>query len=279
MPPEEAEQLTGQPRAVVFHVKEGREHAHAVWSRVDTDKMRMIQMDHYKQKLRNTAQEFAKDHDLELPEGMKKDRGKDRFADKARTENLAEQQQEERSGLSKEDRRASITQAWKESDNPQAFIKALEAKGYYLAKGDRRAFVVIDKAGEVHSLSRQIEGARVKDIQARLADYPLDRLPGIEAAQEYAARHRQAFEEKQREQQSREDEAQKETRAEKPKGPTPQERRAQMEQRHQARRSALDGKKAELDGRHGSERQSLLDLHKADREGVLVQRAAKQPRG
>ncbi len=27
--------LTGQPRAVVFHEKEGRRHAHAVWSRID----------------------------------------------------------------------------------------------------------------------------------------------------------------------------------------------------------------------------------------------------
>ncbi|AVO51399.1 relaxase/mobilization nuclease domain-containing protein [Ectopseudomonas mendocina] len=28
--------LDGQPRAVVFHEKEGRRHAHVVWSRIDT---------------------------------------------------------------------------------------------------------------------------------------------------------------------------------------------------------------------------------------------------
>lgn len=27
--------LSGQPRAIVFHEKEGRRHAHAVWSRID----------------------------------------------------------------------------------------------------------------------------------------------------------------------------------------------------------------------------------------------------
>ena len=27
--------LEGQPRAIVFHIKEGREHCHVVWSRID----------------------------------------------------------------------------------------------------------------------------------------------------------------------------------------------------------------------------------------------------
>lgn len=34
--------LSGQPRVVVFHEKEGRRHAHAVWSRIDTEKMTAI---------------------------------------------------------------------------------------------------------------------------------------------------------------------------------------------------------------------------------------------
>lgn len=31
--------LQGQPRMVVFHEKEGRRHAHAVWSRIDAETM------------------------------------------------------------------------------------------------------------------------------------------------------------------------------------------------------------------------------------------------
>ncbi|MEM8579694.1 MAG: hypothetical protein AAGF50_00665 [Pseudomonadota bacterium] len=31
--------LRGQPRAIVFHKKEGRRHAHAVWSRIDATEM------------------------------------------------------------------------------------------------------------------------------------------------------------------------------------------------------------------------------------------------
>ncbi|MBX3567507.1 MAG: relaxase, partial [Rhizobiaceae bacterium] len=36
--------LGGQPRAVVFHEKEGRRHAHCVWSRIDAGTMTARQM-------------------------------------------------------------------------------------------------------------------------------------------------------------------------------------------------------------------------------------------
>ena len=32
--------LTDQPRAIVFHEKEGRRHAHVVWSRIDAQEMK-----------------------------------------------------------------------------------------------------------------------------------------------------------------------------------------------------------------------------------------------
>ena len=32
--------LEGQPRAIVFHEKDGRRHAHVVWSRIDAENMR-----------------------------------------------------------------------------------------------------------------------------------------------------------------------------------------------------------------------------------------------
>ncbi len=35
--------LTGQPRAIVFHEKEGRRHAHVIWSRIDIEKMKAVQ--------------------------------------------------------------------------------------------------------------------------------------------------------------------------------------------------------------------------------------------
>src|SRR3990172_6420917 len=90
--------LADQPRAVVFHVKHGREHCHVVWSRIDTQRLKAVQLSHDHQKLRAVAQEFARDHGITLPARMRNDR-KNRFNEAARAENLAEKQQEERTGI------------------------------------------------------------------------------------------------------------------------------------------------------------------------------------
>jgi hypothetical protein len=64
--------LSGQPRAVVFHVhNDGREHCHVVWSRIDIEKCKAVQISHDRLKLRTVAQEFARDHGLTLPPGMR----------------------------------------------------------------------------------------------------------------------------------------------------------------------------------------------------------------
>src|SRR5271169_160336 len=116
--------LSDQPRAVVFHVKHGREHCHVVWSRIDTDKMKAVQLSHDRQKLRAVAQEYARDHGLTLPPGMQNNRGKDRFPDHAKTENLAEKQQEERTGTPKKKRMEQIAKAWSEKSDAHGFVKA-----------------------------------------------------------------------------------------------------------------------------------------------------------
>lgn len=66
--------LANQPRAVVVHVKHGREHWHVVWSRIDTDKMKAVQLSYDHEDLRTVAQEYARDHKIILPEGMRKNR-------------------------------------------------------------------------------------------------------------------------------------------------------------------------------------------------------------
>jgi hypothetical protein len=80
--------LIGQPRAVVFHEKRDkdgalRQHAHVVWSRIDSEKSKAIPIGHDHLKLRTVAKEFARDHGLALPDGMKKDGRRDRFNDRA----------------------------------------------------------------------------------------------------------------------------------------------------------------------------------------------------
>ena len=50
--------LKDQPRAIVFHEKEGRRHAHCVWSRIDADTMTARQMSFYKTKLMSVSRDL-----------------------------------------------------------------------------------------------------------------------------------------------------------------------------------------------------------------------------
>jgi hypothetical protein len=268
-------QLVGQPRAVVFHEKRDkdgvlREHCHAVWSRIDTDKMKAVQIAHDRLKLRTVARDFARDHGLELPDGLKKDGRRDRFNDRSKQENLGERQQQERTGDPKEQRMADIATCWKETGNGAAFVQALEAKGYYLARGDQRAFVVVDLHSEVHSLSRQLLGiAKSKQLKDRLAGYPLDKLPDVESAQAWAKKQRI-----EREKQI----AQKQNQQE--KQPSEVEiRLAALKERQAARRAEIDRQRIDLIARHLSERDGLKAMFEAENTGVVGARLQKQPKG
>ena len=182
--------LVDQPRAVVFHEKRGddgvlREHGHAVWSRVDTsgEKTKAVDIAHDRLKLRTVTRQFCREYGLDLPNGMKpgknKDSRRDIFNDRA--ENLGERQQKERTGIPREQRMADISACWKETNNGAAFVQAMKAKGYHLARGDSRDYVVVDLHGEVHSLSRQLSSVvRPKEMKQRLSAYPPHRLPDVQ---------------------------------------------------------------------------------------------------
>ena len=178
--------LQGQPRIVLFHVKpdksgRAREHCHAVWSRIDAARMKAIHFSHDRQKLRRCAQELAAQFGTELPPGLAKDCGEGRF-DRKPQPTRAEKAMEASSGLSREERRTLITECYRLTDTADAFANTLEAAGYMLAKGDSRALVVVDEAGHVHSLARQIDGAKTKDVRKKLTGLTLSLLPPVERA-------------------------------------------------------------------------------------------------
>ena len=63
--------LEGQPRVLVFHEKEGRRHAHCVWSRIDTEKMKAINISHPKLKLNDIAKSLYLEHGWKMPDGFR----------------------------------------------------------------------------------------------------------------------------------------------------------------------------------------------------------------
>lgn len=164
--------LSGQPRAIVFHEKEGRRHAHAVWSRIDPVEMKAVHLSHFKRKLNEIARELYLEHGWKMPNGFKKDRSRDPLSF-----TLAEWQQAKRVGRDPKQLKAQVQECWKGSDTKTAFETALRDNGFFLAQGDRRGFVVLDVHGEVYSLSR-LSGAKAKELKARLGN-PKD-LPTVE---------------------------------------------------------------------------------------------------
>jgi hypothetical protein len=161
---EKALGLEGQPRAIVFHEKEGRRHAHVVWSRIDASEMRAINLAHFKNKLTALSRELYLEHGWRLPEGLKPDglRNPLNF-------NLDEWQRAKRDGIDPREIKAAFRDAWNRSDSQAAFANALAEYGYFLAKGDRRGFVAVDLNGNVHAVAR-MAGVKAKDVAVKLGD-------------------------------------------------------------------------------------------------------------
>lgn len=168
--------LAGQPRAIVFHEKNGRRHAHCVRSRIEPTRLRAINLAHTKRKLMEIAQELYRTHGWEMPEGL---------TDPARSDPLAYSREEagqaKRVAHDPKALKSMFGRCWQQSDSRAAFAAALWAGGFCLARGDRRGFVAVDRDGKIWSLSRWC-GVSPKDLAARLGDP--EALPSPEEARQ-----------------------------------------------------------------------------------------------
>jgi hypothetical protein len=173
--------LVGQPRTVVFHEKDGRRHAHAVWSRIDTAHSRAINLSHYKLKLRDIARELYLEHGWKMPRGFvnSKERNPLNFT-------RDEWQQAKRTGHDAESLKRMFRECWAISDSGKAFAQALKARGYTLARGDRRGHVAVDYRGEIYAIAKYA-GVRTKQVRERLGD-PAHLPSVIEATRELGSR-------------------------------------------------------------------------------------------
>ncbi len=164
--------LVGQPRVIVFHEKEGRRHCHCVWSRIDVEQMKAINLPYFKMKLRDISRQLYMDNDWKMPRGLvnSEERNPLNF-------NQAEWQQAKRIKQDPRRIKQAFQDCWAISDSRGAFTQALEERGYYLAKGDRRGHVAVDWRGEVYAISRMLD-RKTKEVRARLGKP--DELPSVE---------------------------------------------------------------------------------------------------
>lgn len=275
--------FSGQPRAVVFHVKKDergvpREHCHVIWSRIDVERRKARHVAYDYEKLMAVTREFARDHGLRLPDGYHKDKKQDRRRGRQMT--YYEKKQEDYGGVTMAQHKAQVTAAWNRRDTPRAFVRSLEDMGYILATGER-PYVLVDRFGNMNALAKLIDdkAVRLKNVREFLGkDYPTDSLPTVEEARALAAAHRAAMElfRKSEERASRE--------------AVEKERREDLRRRQQPRRIAVEQEAKGLNDRQRLARQEFSERLKQDRlafrQGYLHEsrvirrdRAAHRPTG
>ena len=171
--------LEDQARAIVFHEKEGRRHAHVVWSRIKVDEMKAINLPHYKLKLRDISRNLYLEHGWKMPQGLVNSKLRD-----PTNFNLTEWQQAKRTGKNAKALKQAFQDCWAISDSRAAFAHALKECGLYLAKGDRRGFVAVDYQGEVYAIARWA-GVKTKNVKTKLGS-PKD-LQSVDGTKAYIA--------------------------------------------------------------------------------------------
>src|SRR5208337_507454 len=166
--------FTDQPRAIAFHHgASGESHMHIAWSRIDLETLTAIDPGLYKNKMKNLCRAFEQEFGLTR---VANERGAD-----VKTKSAArpEFEQSRRLGSDLKAVRNAIHDCWQSADSGQAFAAALAEHDLMLARGDRRAFVVIDREGGDHALSKRITGATAAATRQRMADLDSASLPSV----------------------------------------------------------------------------------------------------
>lgn len=119
-------------------------------------------MSFFKNKLQEVSKQLYLENGWQMPKGLVNKANRD-----PRNFSLAEWQQAKRIGHHAGELKGIIQEAWAISDSRATFSHALEERGLYLARGDRRGHVAVTFEGEVISIPRAT-GRKTKEIQARL---------------------------------------------------------------------------------------------------------------
>jgi hypothetical protein len=167
--------LAGQPRAIAFHTYErnGEEHMHVAWSRIDQDTLTAKPLPFFKDRLKKISRELELHFALEPV-------ANERESNIKYAPTKAQEEQARRLGVEIHEVRNTIRDCWDRSDNGRSFQAALEHEGLTLAQGDRRNFVVIDHAGGIHALGKRILDVTAAQTRERLSDLAREELPTVE---------------------------------------------------------------------------------------------------
>jgi hypothetical protein len=154
----------------------------------------------------------------------------------------------------------AVAAAFAFSIDGKSFSEMLAKSGYTLARGRKGRIVIVDRAGEIHSLSRQLPNVAKKELKARVAALDNPFLPDAVAIQK---RIREKTFESLRAIFNREADT----------------RRAELARRHTVRRAALQKRADTLKERQTKEITKLKTAHAAWNAARADERRTNQPTG
>lgn len=168
--------LSGHARFVVEHRKKGRTHRHVIWLRIVVSTMRVVKMTkdypRHQTTARQLEQEFGLQRFTSVAGGDTKDRP-------VRRPKSWESFRGQKSGIDPYRMKEQITSLYLTSTTADEFIKVLRNHGYILARADRAAYCVVDRAGHVHSLGRRLEGISAGALTQFMKQIDVQTLPTV----------------------------------------------------------------------------------------------------
>ncbi|MEM7368711.1 MAG: relaxase/mobilization nuclease domain-containing protein [Bacteroidota bacterium] len=156
--------LEGQLRLQVYHEKKERAHLHVFWSLVDLEQGKLIQIRYFKRRLQRRATQMEQEFGHAITR---------RTTSKRSLEiTNADRMQQARTGKDSGQRKRRITALWEQANSAEHFIQALRLRGFDLIQGDRCKYALIDRAGEVYNLVRELpKQVKLKDVDGKLQEH------------------------------------------------------------------------------------------------------------
>lgn len=182
--------LTGQPRIIVLHEKQGREHYHLIYSRINLDTMTAIPDSWNFLKHEKASREIEQALALEQTRSCLYQRNEPR---PERTPAPEDMQQAKRHGRDARAIKDEIRAIYDSAENAAAFVQGLESAGYTLAQGDSRDFVVVDAQGGTYSAARYT-GTKAAAFREYMADIDRESLPSADELKEQRKEERRRLE-------------------------------------------------------------------------------------
>ena len=193
--------LEKRPFVEVTHEKEGRLHKHRAYYALD-ERGRGLNISHSYPRNEKIARVIEHECGHDMTAGrhnrsvMKRlqvegkgtvvtwmeQQKADQISRPAAAKSFDDHRQEQRTAWPKKQAQADVREIYSQVDNGKGFEAALLERGYFLARGESRPWVVLDPRGGIHSAPRYA-GVKKAEFEHKIGDLKWEHLPSIKQVQ------------------------------------------------------------------------------------------------